>query len=61
MKASELTNKLKKAGCYFVKRCKEHDKWHSPITGKDIRIDRYPSKEVPKGTADQIMKDAGIK
>lgn len=61
MKASELTNLLKKHGCYFVEHGKEHDKWHSDITGKDIRVPRHPSKDVPKGTANRILKDAGVK
>ena len=60
MKTSELTKKLKKAGCYFVEHGGEHDKWFSPITNKYFRIWRHPNKEVPSGTAKRIMKDAGV-
>ena len=45
MKVSELIKLLKKSGdCYFVEHGKEHDKWHSNITGKDFRIPRHKSK-----------------
>ncbi len=39
----------------------EHDKWHSNRTGKDIRIPRHGSKEIPTGTANRILRDAGLK
>lgn len=29
--------------------------------GKDIRIPRHLSKEIPSGTANRILKDAGLK
>lgn len=61
MKVSELTKLLKKHGCYFVEHGKEHDKWHSDITGKDFRVPRHPGKDVPKGTSNRILKDAGLK
>lgn len=61
MKASEIVKLLKKNDCFFVEHGKEHDKWHSNRTGKDIRIPRHPSKDVQKGTAERILKDAGLK
>ena len=61
MKTSELTRKLKMKGCYIVEHGKEHDKWYSPVTGKYFRVWRHPSKEIPSGTANRIMKDAGLK
>jgi predicted RNA binding protein YcfA (HicA-like mRNA interferase family) len=60
MKTSELTKKIKKNDCVFVEHGKEHDKWHSNRTGKDIMIPRHGSKEIPKGTAKRILKDAGV-
>ena len=61
MKVSELIKLLKKSGdCYFVEHGKEHDKWHSNNTGKDFRIPRHKSKEIPGGTLNAILKDAGI-
>ena len=61
MKVSELTKLLKTNECYFVEHGKEHDKWHSNITGKSFKIPKHPGKEIPKGTADRILKDAGLK
>lgn len=61
MKGSELKKLLRKNKCHFVEEGKEHEKWHSDITGKDFRVPRHGSKDVPKGTAERILKDAGIK
>ncbi len=61
MKTSELIKLLKKNGCIFVEHGKEHDKWHSNKTGKDFRIPRHGSKEIPNGTVHRIFKDAGLK
>lgn len=61
MKINELTKLLRKNGCYLVEHGKEHDKWHSDITGKNFRVPRHPSKEIATGTANCILKDAGLK
>lgn len=60
MKVSELEKLLKKNHCYFVEHGAEHDKWCSEITGKNFRIPRHKSKEIPKGTLNSILKDAGL-
>ncbi|MBP3897626.1 MAG: type II toxin-antitoxin system HicA family toxin [Mogibacterium sp.] len=60
MKVSELIKLLKRSGCYFVEHGKEHDKWHSNLTGKDFRVPRHKGKELPPGTLSAILKDAGI-
>ena len=61
MKASELTKILRAGGCYFLEHGGEHDKWFSPISGKAFRVPRHPSKEIAKGTAEAILKQAGLK
>ena len=62
MKTSELVKLLKKSGhCHFAEHGKEHDKWHSDKTGKDFMVPRHPGKEIPKGTLNSILKDAGLK
>lgn len=61
MKTGELKRLLKEGGCYFLKDGGEHETWYSPKTGKKFRVPRHQSKEVPTGTADRIMKDAGLK
>jgi hypothetical protein len=48
MKTSELAKMLKKSKqCYIKDHGKEHDRWHSEITGKDFMVPRHPAKEIP--------------
>lgn len=61
MKQSELVKRLKKAGCFLKREGSNHQIWVSPITGKTFTIPRHGSQELPVGTAENIMKDAGLK
>ena len=61
MKVGELTKKAKKIGCYIKRHGAEHDIWVNPKTGNTARIPRHKSKEVATGTAQDIMKDLGLK
>lgn len=60
MRLNELLKLLSSNGCYLVKHGKKHDRWYSPKTGKKMTIPRH-AKEIPTGTADNILKDAGLK
>lgn len=61
MKTGELKKMLKKAGCYKVSEGGRHEKWYSPKTKKYVRVGRHDSQEVATGTANSILKDAGLK
>lgn len=61
MKVSELVRLLRRNKCYLVEHGREHDKWHSDVTGKDFRVPRYMAKELPTGTTNSILKDAGLR
>jgi Predicted periplasmic or secreted lipoprotein len=61
MKTRELEKLLKKNGCILTQHGKKHDEWYSEKTRKKFRIPRHPSKEVATGTAEKILKDAGLK
>ena len=61
MKTSELIWMLKKAGCELIHHAKRHDEWYSPITGNYFQLPRHKSKELAVGTAESIMKKAGLK
>lgn len=61
LKTSELTKILRRNGCYLVENGAEHDKWYSPITDEYFRVPRHPGREIAKGTANRILKDAGLK
>jgi predicted RNA binding protein YcfA (HicA-like mRNA interferase family) len=61
VKTSELLKIFRKNGVTLVSHGREHDKYYSPVTGKYIRVPRHRSKEIPTGTSDRILKDAGLK
>ncbi len=60
MNTQELIKKLKKNQCYILRHGSRHDVWYSEITGKQFTVPRHKT-EVPIGTANNILKDAGLK
>ena len=60
MKTSELKRYLKSNGCYELYSGKEHDVWYSTHTGAKMRIPRHQSQEIPRGTLNSILKQAGL-
>lgn len=60
MKTSELNQILKISKCYLVRNGSRHDIWFSPVTGRQFAVPRH-AKEIPTGTVNHILKDAGIK
>jgi predicted RNA binding protein YcfA (HicA-like mRNA interferase family) len=60
MKQTELIVLLREKGCFLESHGKRHDKWVSP-EGNRFMIPRHASREVPPGTLDRILKDAGFK
>ena len=61
MTTSELKRCLRKNGCYKVHEGGNHEKWYSPASGKHFMIDRHDTKQLPTGTLNSILKDAGLK
>ena len=61
MKVSELKRLLLKNHCKCIGQYNGHEKWYSPITGKTFPIPRHDAKEIPTGTLNKILKDAGLK
>ena len=62
MKGSELKRKITKADWYFVRHGGKHDLYgHDGHPGVLISIPRHESKEVPIGTAENILKITGLK
>ncbi len=54
----KVRDKLKENGCYYVRHGKgDHDIWFSPITNRNITVDR---KIKSRQTANAIMKQSGI-
>lgn len=60
MKTSELIKLLKQHGIYLLREGGRHSQYYCPATGKVIMIWRH-AKEIPTGTANAILKDAGLK
>ena len=60
MKTSELIKLLKKAGFIKGREGGRHTLYENPNTGKSIAVSRH-AKEIPTGTAERILKQAGIK
>ncbi len=60
MKTQELLKLLKKNGVILEEHGARHDIYHSPITGKSFPVPRHKT-EIPIGTLNSILKDAGLK
>lgn len=60
MKRSELLKILKKHGCRFYKEGSNHERWLNP-SGKQFTVPRHSGQDIPKGLAEGILKQAGIK
>lgn len=60
--ASELKKLIKKkTKCYCIREGSNHEIWKNPNTGEEFQIPRHPSKEVKTGTANSILRSAGLK
>lgn len=60
MKIQELVKLLKKNKCYILRNGSRHDIWYSETTQKQFSIPRHKA-EIPTGTLNHILKDAGLK
>lgn len=61
MKYSELLKRIKAVGWRLHRHGKKHDLYRHPTRSGQIPIGRHLSQEVPKGTEQKILKDAGLK
>ncbi len=60
MKTQELLKLLKKSNCKLLRNGSRHDIWYSPVTDKQFAVPRHKA-EIPSGTLNNILKDAGLK
>lgn len=60
MKIQELLKLLKKNNCEVLRNGSRHDIWFSPVTKKQFAVPRHKA-EIPIGTLNNILKDAGLK
>jgi len=61
VKVSEMKRLLRKAKCFKSFEGTKHEMWFSPVTGQKFPVPRHDSQELKKGTAERILKDAGLK
>ncbi len=60
MKTSELLKLLKKGNCKLIRNGSRHDVWYSEVTGKQFTVPRHKA-EIPVGTLNNILRDAGLR
>lgn len=60
MKTSELLKLLRKNDCQIVRHGAGHDIWKNQTTGNQFSVPRHKT-EIKKGTAEKILKEAGLK
>lgn len=60
MNYSELSKRLSQGKSRKVREGANHELWYSEITGKTFAVPRH-KKEIAAGTANKILKDAGLK
>ncbi len=60
MKTQELLKMLKKSNCELLRNGSRHDIWYSPVTEKQFTVPRHKA-EIPVGTLNNILKDAGLR
>lgn len=58
---NEVLKLLKKDGWVLYRNGSRHDLYRHPTKPNQIPIPRHGSQELPKGTLNNILKDAGLK
>ena len=59
---AEIVKKIKrKTHCYIIRQGSNHEIWYNPDTGVEFPIPRHYGKEIKTGTANSILRDAGLR
>jgi predicted RNA binding protein YcfA (HicA-like mRNA interferase family) len=61
MKVSELLNIIQKDGWFLVRQRGSHRQFHHATKPGTVTITGKPSIDVPPGTLNNILKQAGLK
>ena len=61
MKFKELIDLLKKDGWFIVRQKGSHQQYHNPHKDGTVTLAGKPNKDVPKGTLNNILKQAKLK
>jgi mRNA interferase HicA len=60
MRYNELLRRLKDDG-WFLVRTKKHQVYKHPVKKGIVTVPKHGSKEIPDGTLNSILKQAGLK
>jgi len=59
--ARDVIRKLKGTGFVFDRQAKgSHEIWYNPITRRRTTIPNHPGVDIPKGTLQAVIKEAGL-
>jgi len=61
MRYSELKRYLTRNECYKTDEGSRHELWYSPLSNKTFPVSRHNNEDVPNGTLNSILKQAGLK
>ena len=61
MKVSELLNLIEKDGWFLVRQRGSHRQFHHPTKSGTVTVAGKPSIDVPRGTLNSALKQAGLK
>jgi len=61
MKSSELLRKLERDGWYIVRQAGSHMTMAHPTKKNTLTVPYHGSKEVGKGLANKLLKEAGLR
>lgn len=61
MKVSELVNMIEKDGWFLIRQRGSHRQFHHATKLGTVTVAGKPSIDVPRGTLNSILKQAGLK
>jgi predicted RNA binding protein YcfA (HicA-like mRNA interferase family) len=61
MKVSELLRLIEKDGWFMVRQRGSHRQFHHPSKSGTVTVAGAPSIDVPRGTLNSLLKQAGLK
>jgi predicted RNA binding protein YcfA (HicA-like mRNA interferase family) len=61
MKVSELLRLIEKDGWFMVRQRGSHRQFHHPSKSGTVTVAGKPSIDVPRGTLNSLLKQAGLK
>jgi predicted RNA binding protein YcfA (HicA-like mRNA interferase family) len=61
MQVSDLLRAIAKDGWFLVRQRGSHRQFHHPVKSGTVTVAGKPSIEVPPGTLNSVLKQAGLK